>query len=74
MAEESYHSVYKARRKAGKSGIHIKPSHEGKLHAALGVAQGKKIPLAKEEALKAHGSPAEKRQANFAINARKWRH
>lgn len=52
--------------------IHIKSSHEGRLHSAAGVAKGKKIPLAKEEALKAHGTPAEKKEANFAINARKW--
>jgi hypothetical protein len=74
MAEQSYHSVFKARQKAGKSGIHIKKSHEGRLHAAAGVKQGEKIPLAKEEALKAHGTPAERKQANFAINARKWHH
>ena len=55
-----------------KSGIAIKPSHEGRLHEATGTPKGEKVPLAKEEALKAHGTPAEKKQANFAINARGW--
>ena len=50
--------------------IHIKERNKGKLHAAAGVPQGKNIPLAKEEELKAHGTPAEKKEANFAINAR----
>ena len=54
--------------------IKIKPSHKGKLHKATGTKKGEKVPLAKEEALKAHGTPAEKKEANFAINARKWHH
>jgi hypothetical protein len=54
--------------------IHIKPSHEGRLHKAAGVKKGKKIPLQEEEELKAHGTPAEKKEANFAINARGWNH
>ena len=52
--------------------IHIKPSHEGLLHKDLGIKKGKKIPLKEEEAEKAHGTPAEKKRATFAINARKW--
>jgi len=55
-----------------KSGIAIKPSHKGRLHEATGTKAGSKVPLAKEEALKAHGTPAEKKEANFAINARGW--
>jgi hypothetical protein len=54
--------------------IHIKPSHEGRLHRAAGVKQGKKVPLKDEEELKAHGTPAQKKEANFAINARSWHH
>jgi len=52
--------------------IKIVASHKGKLHKAAGVKPGKKIPLSKEESLKSHGTPAEKKEANFAINARKW--
>jgi hypothetical protein len=55
-------------------GIHIKPANKGKLRKLLGTKKGKNIPVAKEEALKAHGSPAEKKEANFALNARKFNH
>jgi hypothetical protein len=54
--------------------IKIKPSHKGLLHQSMGVPEGEKIPAAKLEALKAHGTPAERRRANFALNARKWHH
>lgn len=70
MRNSEYRKVYTKRR----SGIHIKPSHEGKLHEAAGVSKDKKVPLEKEEELKAHGSPAEKKEATFAINARSWHH
>lgn len=54
--------------------IHIKPSHEGRLHEATGTPTGQKIPLAAEEEKKAHGTPHERKEATFAINARKWHH
>ena len=54
--------------------IHIKPSHEGRLHKDLGVKQGKKLSLKDEEEEKADGTPAEKKRATFAINARSWHH
>lgn len=54
--------------------IEIKPSHRGRLHKATGTKKGAKVPLAKEKALKAHGTPAEKKEAQFAINAREWKH
>ena len=54
--------------------IHIKSSHEGRLRKATGTKKGEKVSLAKEEELKAHGTSAEKKEANFAINARKWKH
>jgi hypothetical protein len=52
--------------------ISIKPSHEGRLHKDLGVKQGKKLSLKDEEEEKADGTPAEKKRATFAINARSW--
>ena len=52
--------------------INIKPSHEGRLHKDLGIKRGKKIPLKDEEEEKAHGTPAERKRATFAINARSW--
>jgi hypothetical protein len=54
--------------------IHIKPSHKGELHSDLGVAQGKKIPAGKLEAAKHSSSPAERKRATFALNAKKWHH
>jgi hypothetical protein len=52
--------------------IHIKPSHKGKLHKALGEKKGKKLTVAEEEKAKDSGSPAERKEATFALNARKW--
>lgn len=54
--------------------IDIKPSHKGKLHEALGVPEGKKIPQAKLEAAKHSKNPALRREANFAENAKGWSH
>jgi hypothetical protein len=54
--------------------IKIKPSRKGLLHKKLGVAQAKKIPLDKlEKALKSK-SPALRKEANFAKNAKGWKH
>jgi len=52
--------------------IRIKPSHSGKLHRALGVPAGKKIPVATLEKAKHSRSPAMRKMATFALNARKW--
>lgn len=54
--------------------IHIKKSKEGSLHKALGVPKGQKIPVKKLEAAKNSKSPALRKKANFAINARKFKH
>jgi hypothetical protein len=51
--------------------IKIKPQNKGKLHKALGVSKGKKIPAAKL-AIKKTDSPAVKKEKQFAINAKKW--
>ena len=56
------------------SGIHIKPSHKGLLHKNLGVKKGKKIPLSKLMAAKHSESPAERKRATFALNAKHWAH
>jgi hypothetical protein len=57
-----------------KSGIHIKASHEGLLHTNLGVPQGEPIPADKLAAAKNSSSPAIRRRANFAINAKGFNH
>jgi hypothetical protein len=60
--------------KAKKGTIKIKPENRGKLRSATHTKKGDKIPLAKEEKELHSGSPAERKRANFAINARKWKH
>lgn len=57
--------------------IHIKPSHKGRLHAALGVPGGEKISVgdlmhAKSKAKKT-GNVKLEREAVFAENARSWK-
>ena len=51
-----------------KSGIHIKPENRGKF-TALKKRTGKSSTWYKE-----HGTPAQKKMAVFALNARKWKH
>lgn len=50
------------------SKIHIKPSHKGLLHEKLGVPEDEPIPESKLEAAKHSKSPAERKEANFALN------
>lgn len=57
-----------------KSGIHIKPSNKGKLSRKLGVSESKDIPMKKLEKAKHSKSPALRKEANFAINAKKFKH
>ncbi len=52
----------------------IKPSHKGLLHKALHVPEGQKIPLTKIEAALRSGSPKVRKEANFANNARHFKH
>ncbi len=52
--------------------IMIKKANRGKLHKALGVSKGKKIPAGKL-AIKPGDSTKVKREKQFAINARKWK-
>jgi len=53
--------------------IKIKPSRKGLLHRKLGVPQGKKIPLSAMLRAKHSPSAALRKEANFAINARRWK-
>ncbi len=52
--------------------IRIKPSHKGLLHKELGVAEGKPIPAKKLAKAAKSKSPAERKRAIFAENAKKW--
>ena len=53
---------------SGKSGIYIKPENRGKF-TALKKRTGKSSTWYKE-----HGTPAQKKMAIFALNAKKWHH
>lgn len=55
------------------SKIYIKPSHKGELHAELGIAKTRKIPIATLKSAVAKGGK-EAKQAQFAINARQFKH
>lgn len=52
----------------------IKPSHKGRLHKALDVSEGKPIPDAKIAAAKHSSSPALRKEATFAQNAKHFNH
>lgn len=54
--------------------IHINPAHKGELHSELHVPQGKPIPEAKLKAAAHSSNPAERKRANFAENAKKFKH
>jgi len=54
--------------------IRIKKSHQGLLHRDTRTPAGKPISLKKEEAALHSRDPAERRRAQFAINARKFHH
>ena len=52
--------------------IQINPAHKGLLHKKLGMKAGAPIPLATEEKAAHSSSPKERKEAQFAINARSW--
>ena len=54
--------------------IHIKKSHKGLLHKSLGISQKKGIPLSTLAKAKHSKSPAVRKRATFAMNARHWNH
>ena len=54
--------------------IKIKAANKGKLHAKLGVPSGEKIPAGKLAKALHSTSPALRKEANFAKNAKGWSH
>lgn len=52
--------------------IHIKESHKGRLHAALHVPEGEKIPTEKIDKAVKSESPELRKMANFAKNSAHW--
>ena len=63
---DTMRGMYNEYRRGG--GIHIKPENRGKF-TALKARTGKSASW-----FKAHGTPAQRKMATFALNARKWRH
>jgi hypothetical protein len=55
-------------------GIHIKPSHKGRLHEDINTPEGKKIPASKLAKAAHSKDPAERKRAVFAENAKRWNH
>lgn len=53
--------------------LHLKLK-KGALHRDLGIKKGKKIPLARERAAAHSKNPKLRKRAQFALNARKWKH
>ena len=56
-------------KKAAGGAIKIKPQNVGKLHATLGVAPDKKIPMAKIDKAVKSANPTLRKRAQFAKNA-----
>lgn len=63
-----------SKKNSGGSGIHINPSNKGKLHKALGVPAGEKIPVRDLEKAAHSTNPTTRKRAQFALNARKFNH
>ena len=63
-----------AKKPVQKPTIAIKKKNQGLLHKNLGVAKGGKIPVSKLKSAKNSKSPAVRKRATFALNARKWNH
>lgn len=56
-----------------KKRIKIKKANRGKLRAKTGTPKGKKIPVKTLRRMKKSKDPATRKQANFALNARKFK-
>jgi hypothetical protein len=54
--------------------INIKPSHQGLLHKRLGIPLGQPIPVSLLRRAAASKDPSLRKQAQFALNARKFKH
>ena len=54
--------------------IRIKASNKGKLRSAAGVKKGQKIPVSKLRSMANSSNPTTKKRAQFALNARKFKH
>lgn len=57
-----------------KDPIHIKAANKGKLRSMTGTKKGATIPVAKLQQLKKSSNPTTRKRANFALNAKSWKH
>lgn len=57
-----------------KSTIHIKPSRKGSLRRIAKAKKGQPIPMATLQRLAHSKNPKTRRKAQFAINARSFKH
>lgn len=57
-----------------RGGIKINPAKRGTLRATAGVKKGKKIPVSTLRRLAKSKNPTTRKRAQFAINARKFKH
>lgn len=73
MKPHRHHRTVTTTTAKGTSRIHIKPSKQGSLHAALGVPLQQKIPVPLLQP-KPADSPAMAKKKLFARNARKFNH
>lgn len=65
-----------SRRRTGKrrSGIKIKKKNRGKLRASTKTKKGRRIPVSTLRRLAKSKNPTTRKRAQFALNARKWKH
>lgn len=52
--------------------IRIKKANLGKTRKATGTKKGQKVPVSKLRKMKRSKSPAVRKRATFALNARRW--
>lgn len=57
-----------------KGGIRINPAKRGSLRATVGVKKGKTIPVSTLRRLSKSKNPTTRKRAQFALNARKFKH
>lgn len=52
----------------------VKPSHKGRLHRALGIPEGEKIPISRIHAAERSSDAAVAKEARYAETMRGWNH
>jgi hypothetical protein len=64
----------KVRHRVGKKKPFVPASHVGRLHRALGIPEGQKIPRKRLRQAKHSANPHMRQMANHAINMQKGKH